>query len=370
MPAKTNCTVHGKEKYRIRRKIGEDECGNPVFKNFYGNGKLEAERNMQKYFEENDSSVNRSKSFGKLAEYYTYHVFINEDLAPTTIDLYVRAYIRNLKPERSIMIKPVKDLTVSDVQNLMNRLTSNGIKKSARANLVKYLNYLFKYLEKQGYCRNFMPMIALPRIETTSMKEITVFSEEEIKRILETPSDLHFLYVMAFSTGLRMGELLALEVSDIKSGNVFVSKQVEIYKEYISPNTAQVMVAVRPPKSAKSVRSVPLPSSVQEEYKKYMQNHEKNGLLFTTASGNIIDKSNLRRAWSRHLKAAGVPYKKFHACRSTYCTMLCKQGVPLETASKLMGHSSISITAEFYRSITEDEYKNAADKIDRFFKSE
>ncbi len=255
------------------------------------------------------------------------------------------------------MIKPVKDLTVSDVQNLMNRLTSNGIKKSARANLVKYLNYLFKYLEKQGYCRNFMPMIALQRIETTSMKEITVFSEEEIKRILETPSDLHFLYVMAFST-------------DIKSGNVFVSKQVEIYKEYISPNTAQVRVAVRPPKSAKSVRSVPLPSSVKEEYKKYMQNHEKNGLLFTTASGNIIDKSNLRRAWSRHLKAAGVPYKKFHACRSTYCTMLCKQGVPLETASKLMGHSSISITAEFYRSITEDEYKNAADKIDRFFKSE
>lgn len=359
MPSKTNCTVHGKAKYRIRRKIGEDESGKPVFKNFYGKGKLDAERAAEAYLSE-ERGDNRA-TFGQLAEYYTYNIFIHEPLAPTTIELYVRAYRKQLKPVRWLMIKMIKDVRLADIQRLINDKSGAP---SATTNLIKYLKYLFRYLEREGYCRNLISLVTIPRFEKKP-EPITVFTREEVAKILSTPSDLHFLFSFAFSTGLRMGELLALNIEDVKDGFVYVNKQVETFTVYDEDGYQSTQVAIRPPKSKNSVRSVPLPQNVNNELLEYIQG--RAGLLFCTASGKLINKGNLRRAWQRHLRRAGVEYKKFHACRSTYCTMLCEQGVPLETASRLMGHSSINITAEFYRAISTEEFRSAAAKIDHIF---
>jgi integrase len=123
---------------------------------------------------------------------------------------------------------------------------------------------------------------------------------------------------------------------------------------------------VKVPKSESSNRIIPLPPSVWSEYKDYAKG--KDGYLFTTASGHLIQKGNFRRAWIRHLKRAGVEYRKFHSCRATYCTLLCRSGVPLETASKLMGHSSVSTTARFYRMVADAELTQAVQKIDCIFR--
>ncbi|QAT44061.1 tyrosine-type recombinase/integrase [Aminipila luticellarii] len=48
-----------------------------------------------------------------------------------------------------------------------------------------------------------------------------------------------------------------------------------------------------------------------------------------------------------HYKRIGIENKRFHPYRHTFCTNLCKKGVPLQTAYKLMGHSSINVTARF-----------------------
>ena len=98
---------------------------------------------------------------------------------------------------------------------------------------------------------------------------------------------------------------------------------------------------------------------------KYKETHEKNSeFLFVTKTGHFISRGNFQRAWERQLKRADVSYKNFHSCRATYCTLLCRAGVPLETASKLMGHSDVSVTARYYRMIADDELARAVNKID------
>ena len=101
-----------------------------------------------------------------------------------------------------------------------------------------------------------------------------------------------------------------------------------------------------------------------------LRNGYRTNYVFTSDTGRLLDKGNLRVAWIRHLKKAGVEYKKFHACRSTYCTTLCKKGVSLETASRLMGHSDVNITAEFYRFVSSTEMQKAASRIDDLFSIE
>ena len=176
---------------------------------------------------------------------------------------------------------------------------------------------------------------------------------------------MHFLFVLAFSSGLRIGELLALRSSDFRDGSIHVTRQVNEYYD-VSSGVREYKMVVKEPKSKHSIRVIPLPESVWQEYMDY-EKEKGQGYLFTTSSGSLINKGNFRRAWMRHLRRAGVEHKKFHACRATYCTILCRSGVPLETASKLMGHADVSTTARFYRMVADAELTEAVQKIDGLF---
>lgn len=388
MAKKKNYTAaNGNEYYRIRKKVGEDANGKAIMKAFYGSGKLEAEEKYRQYMQELElaPNKNRNDSFGKVAKYYTYQVMLHEKLAPGTIELYERQYREKLALA-AMMIRPIKEISSADIQALLNGLVKGQldgkkveVSQSAMTNLYKYLRRLFNYLSREGYCENIMGNITLPRLEAKSssneVKNIEVFTEEEIRMIIETPNRKQFLFLLALATGLREGEILSLTYDDIKDGQVTVNKQVNTHYKIDEQGYKERVSVIRKPKSNKSIRSVPLPENVQNAFNTYsiwhrqemLKNGYRSNYIFTSDSGEMLERGNLHTAWKRHLKRAGVEYKKFHACRGTYCTMLCKNGVPLETASLLMGHSDINVTAEYYRFISVNELQKAASSINSLF---
>lgn len=92
MAKKTNCIINGKEYYRLRCKVGERADGKPIMKSFYGSGKKEAEEKYREYMEKLHSSPNKhaGDSLARLADFFTYQVFIHEDLTAGTIEMYER----------------------------------------------------------------------------------------------------------------------------------------------------------------------------------------------------------------------------------------------------------------------------------------
>lgn len=372
MSRKYNCTVHGKPMYRVRAKIGNDLNGKAIFKSFYGDGKVEAEQKRNRYLEArlHSPSAMSNDSLGKLADFYTYNILTNTNLAKTTIALYESQYRLRLKDSK-ISILPIAELSSFDLQSYLNR---QNISNSAMSALSKYLKHLFSWLSDQGYCNNIMDKVIVPSKEQKT-DDISVFTQDEIDRIVNTENRLNLAFRLALSTGLRLGELLALKYSDISNGIVHVTKQLTELYEIDGTGYRERKKIIRKPKSKNSTRIVPLPDRVAEHIEPHLEAHKKeqadNGYsteyMFTTSSGGFIDRTNFHRAWQRHLKKAGVDYKKFHTCRSTYCTLLCKNGVNIETASKLMGHSSVAVTAQFYRMIDDDELTSAACKINDVF---
>ena len=105
---------------------------------------------------------------------------------------------------------------------------------------------------------------------------------------------------------------------------------------------------------------VPLHEAVKRELKLITPT---KGSVFVSKNGNILDARNIRRSLKRFYDRIGVPYKKFHAFRATFCTNLCKNGVPIQTASKLMGHKSVDVTAKYYASVSLGEKKTAMDML-------
>lgn len=368
---KTNCVVHGKPMYRVRAKIGEDLNGDPVVKSFYGDGKVEAERRRDEYLAKHEN-VKEDRTFGQLAKYYTYQIMPGESLAVSTIELYERPYRKYIEGS-TLSVRSISNIKPMDIQKFLDSLS---ISKGTMVALTKYLRRFFRWCYKEGYSQNVMSGVTTQNpFKRTKTDDISVFNDEEVQSIIRTPNRLHFAFLLALSTGLREGEILGLKYSDFKDGAVNISRQVHLIYEIDSDGYREPVTRVDPPKTESSVRAVPLPDNVQEAFLEHKRKHEAemktNGYrteyVFTTDTGNWIDRGNFRTAWIRHLKRAGVPYKKFHSCRATYCTLLCKRGVPLETASKLMGHSDISTTASFYRMVSTGEMISAADRLNDLF---
>jgi len=103
-----------------------------------------------------------------------------------------------------------------------------------------------------------MPSITTPKIESDDdddaddIKEIHVFNEGEIESIINTSSDYHFLWLLALSTGLRLGELLAFKIDDLKGANLTVNKQVNSIYKIVSENERVYEVVMKKPKSSSS----------------------------------------------------------------------------------------------------------------------
>ena len=184
------------------------------------------------------------------------------------------------------------------------------------------------------------------------------FKEEEVRLVLQqaqkTPEYLA-RWLLAFHLGLRQGECLALHWDDLDLASNPPKLSI---RGSLSRVTGKGLV-IDSPKTKSSYRTIPLTDELVAALKvhKRLQAQAKllagpawreRGLVFSTSEGTPIDPANDRKKWKSLLKDAGVPYGKLHSARHTTATLMYGKGVPLLTVSKVLGHSSINTTAEFY----------------------
>lgn len=143
-------------------------------------------------------------------------------------------------------------------------------------------------------------------------------------------------------TGMRRGEALALDMSDLD----FSRKAISISKTDLSGT-------IGPAKTKSSVRTVPMPDALAECLQDYIANyHTGEGLLFPSPKGYPVRDQWFYRHWWKNARAifGGEPPEDFtpHIFRHTYASELVRNKVPPTTAMLLLGHRSLSTTMEVY----------------------
>jgi len=86
--------------------------------------------------------------------------------------------------------------------------------------------------------------------------------------------------------------------------------------------------------------------------------------VFASSIGTPLDGINVTHAFQEALKRAGLPHQRFHDMRHACATLLLEQGEDLAIVSKLLGHSSLTTTADVYAHLTHDMRRRAADRMD------
>jgi len=268
---------------------------------------------------------------------------------------------------------PLQKLTAAQVQKLCTQKLDEGLAPRTVAVIHAMLHRALENAVKWGLVsRNVAKLVTLPRVERYNAQTLTVEQAEKLLNVAQV-SRYRTLLLMAMTTGMREGELLALHWEDIDFDQsiVFVHRTV-------SRITGRGHVESEP-KTRTSRRRIVLPDvtlKALQEHKKFQEQirlkaaHKwsERGLVFANNHGSYLSADWMRTIFHRLLVEAGLPYMRFHDLRHSAATILLAAGVHPKMVQELLGHSTISMTMDVYSHVLPSMQQEMAHKIDGLFK--
>ncbi len=288
---------------------------------------------------------------------------VRDTVRRSTHERYEYAVRPHMKPALG-RIK-LKDLTPAHVRWFYRERLDSGLAPATVHKLHVVLHKALKQAVADGLTpRNAAASLKLPRI---TREEINPLSAEEARRFLMgvRGDRLEALYVLAISTGMRQGELLALkwEDADLERGVLRVRRTLtHVDKGFVvgEPKTKKSRRTIRLTVGAVQALSDHL-SRQLEEMERMGSLYEPGGLVFATQRGTIINPSNLRnRSFKPLLNRMELPPIRFHDLRHTCATLLLSKNVNSKIVSEMLGHANIAITLDTYSHVLPDMQEKAA----------
>jgi len=112
-------------------------------------------------------------------------------------------------------------------------------------------------------------------------------------------------------------------------------------------------------------RTIRLPQSVENVFRHHAESQSGGeDLVFTNGSGELLRRNLLTWYFKRHLKEARLPSIRFHDLRHTAATLMLRAGVPIPTASHILGHANPMQTLSRYAHVLDDMHEAAAERMD------
>lgn len=259
----------------------------------------------------------------------------------------------------------LRKLTPASVQALYSDLERDGASAYTRRLCHAVLHRALKQALKWGMVpRNVCDAVEPPRVKRN--EKIRPLTAEQVGKLLATAASdrLAALYVVAVTTGMRMGELFGLQWSDVdlEAGAIYIRHALQELNGKLT---------LGEPKTAKSKRRVELPKLAvdalnEHSMRLFAAGRIASGYVFTNTEGNPLRRSHFHRQdFKPLLKLAGLPNIRFHDLRHTAATLLLLEGVNAKIVSERLGHSQIGITLDTYSHVLPTMQKDAAARLDR-----
>ena len=240
--------------------------------------------------------------------------------SPRTIEAYVAGVARLAKHFN----RPPDQLTVEQLREFQLHLLDQQVSWSLFNVVVSSLRFFYGTTLGRP---NTVPFLAYGK-RTRSIP--AVLSVDEVRALFEAaaPGRDRVLLQTAYACGLRIGELVHLQVTDI--------------------DAARMLVTVRRGKGNKD-RQVPLSERLLKELRWQWWTHRSRPWLFPGQSADRpLHPTNVQRLFQAALRRAGIAKRATpHTLRHSFATHLLEAGVDLVAVQRLLGHGSLSTTAHY-----------------------
>ena len=250
--------------------------------------------------------------------------------------------------------------------NENEEISTNQIRTS-RKTAIALFNHAIKLniLERNPFAYSESITHTKQEMSPLSPAEVTIFLNEAKN------SKHHALFTTLITTGMRVGEALALTWNDINT----VTKEVSINKQYTNG------VFKDHPKTSASKRTIKIGDDLVEvlkahqieqlEYKSTaLDGFKDNNLVFSNEVGNYENLSNIRdRHFNQILEKTLLNTQtRIHDLRHTFASINLMEGVPVLVVSNHLGHSSAKITLEYYSHFIPNTAESPSVTIEKIIK--
>lgn len=260
--------------------------------------------------------------------------------------------------------KKMSALKKDDYQSIINNAKPKDgktevLSKKYLTTIRMVLNMFIKYGYENGYCEPFYGALYVPQGHPTKGKKI--LQPSEIKRLFE-PSEYHYHLGLCFLvvTGLRPGEMLGLQWSDIEAESFTIKRSVN--------NSRKITEC----KNKNAQRVIPLSPIVRGilDRQRDRTKHLKSEWIFCSPTGERGSQQTLQHHMAFLCKERNLTNVSPYSLRHTFISMIKFSAIPEAVIKDLVGHGTSMDTFGIYGSHQVDgQLKQAADIIDLTFKN-
>ena len=242
----------------------------------------------------------------------------------------------------------LNDLSPLVLQSFITELLQSGNKKTGKGLSANSVNAVISVIQSSlrtahllGLTKEYMadklkrPKLIERPVECFSLKE-----QKQIEQaVLNSKKDKLFGILLCLYSGLRIGELIALQWSDIDfaKGTLTVSKSCHDGKNGL---------IIDEPKTATSRRTIPLPKQLMPLVKMLKKRSDSDFVV--SNHGKPLSVRSYQRSFELLLKKLDIPHRGFHSLRHTFATRAIECGMDVKTLSEILGHKNPTVTLNRY----------------------
>lgn len=242
-----------------------------------------------------------------------------------------------------------------DLKQWQTKLLQSGLS----GKYVMNIRNVFRSILQDAFINEYIDRNPFDRVKAPKIKkpEIYPFSIDEVQTLIENAEGWFKAYLtVAFFTGMRIGELLALKWEDINWKS-----------DYISILRAVSRGVVSTPKTENSIREIDMLPIVKAALRlQFAKTGLKNGFVFLNQYGKNYTQYEkiVRYYWKPLLRSCGINYRVLYQTRHTFASIMIQQGEEIPWVSMMMGHKDIHTTLTRYAKYIPRERRKRADFIE------
>ena len=326
-----------KQKDYVVKTITDPRTGKRKY--FYGKTEREVTRKIFEY----SAAAERGRTYKEVSGDWWEEA--EEKLAIQSRRTYNQARKR---AEAEFGDTPVKEILPRDINRFLKKVAAQGYAMRTVSNQKMVVNLVFQTaVLANDIIYNPCASVELPKDLPQKSRSAASSSDEEI---IKHSADVWLFPFIAIMTGMRKGEILALQWKDIDFENDIINVTKSVCHDGDRP-------IIKSPKTEAGNRIVPLLAPLKAHFLS-IKNRKQNGYIVSDSGEQPLTTSRYQTLMNHFQRDTGVTCSA-HQLRHSFATIAFECGLPPKTVQEILGHKQLSTTMDLYTDFRKRAFDDA-----------
>ena len=275
------------------------------------------------------------------------------------------AYLLTLQTHLLSWFGTMETIAECDVQQFVIDKCASGLARKTVRDMVAVLKSIVKYGNKHGIFHFEEWEIEYPTDTENKLLPTLSLNHQRIlmNHLIEQPTQQNIGVLLALCTGMRIGEVCALQWEDVDFTQRIITVRHTVGRIYNCELKTTERIHTSP-KTKNSCREIPISKQLFQSLKTVRKQSQSPYVVGTSTQSK--EPRSYRDYFSRLLKRLNIPHLVFHGLRHTFATRCIESQCDYKTVSVILGHSNVATTLNLYVHPNLSQKKKCIDRMSKF----